>query len=233
MALAFPISSCPRFSRPVLRALTGAGGLFVVLTGCGATDIGSPVTAVNRPLAEQIEEREAEQALAEETGAVPEALAFTDTLAPGTFLRLDIREGGDAVLVSGPGESFDPITSIEPGIEVLATGNQTGEWLHVLYAGFDGWIRSDLVATGPIGIDDGALVEASEIEAVEQQFEVVGDVVGVNIRSGPDVSFDLITGASAGSRVTGTGRTEGSWFEVTFDGQTGWASSTYLRPVSP
>ncbi len=54
---------------------------------------------------------------------------------------------------------------------------------------------------------------------------------GVNIRSEPDVSSLLVSGASTGANVVGTGATEGAWLEVTYDGVTGWASGNYLEPV--
>lgn len=214
-----------------VRRFAGIVVLLLVTTSCSALELGSPVAASNRPLAEQLEDRRAAQDALATVDTSPDALAFTETWESGTFLRLDIREGDNVVLRSGPSDSFDEISLIEPGAEVLATGNQTGEWIHVLYAAFDGWVRSDLIAIGPIDVET-QVVDIEEVEATTISYEVFGDIIGVNIRATPNVSGDAVGGSPVGSRLEGTGQTEGSWIEVRFDGGTGWVSGLHLRPVS-
>ncbi len=198
------------------------------LSGCSLS-FSSPVSVTDRPLAEQIEERNAEAALMSDT-TVPDAIAFSDTWASGTFLRLDIKADADVILRSGPGGTYDEIASIADGAEVLATGNQTGEWIHVLYAAFDGWISTDDVTLGAVG-STPALVDPSTARQQVVVYEVAGATIGVNIRTEPNVNGELVSGAPVGSVVTGTGRSDGSWVEVTFGETTGWASGNYLRPI--
>lgn len=212
----------------ILRYSAVAVLITLASSGCSSS-FGSPVSISNRPLAEQIEERNAEAALESET-AVPDAIAFTDTWASGTFLRLDIDANADVILRSGPGDTYDEIASIADGAEVLATGNQTGEWIHVLYAAFDGWISTDDVTLGAVG-STPALVDPDTVEQQVLVYEVEGATIGVNIRSLPNVDGELVSGAPVGTLLVGTGRSEGSWLEVTFGETTGWASGNYLRPV--
>ena len=171
-------------------AAFGIAGLLA--SGCS---LGSPVSVANRPLAEQLEERNA-QIQVEET---PEAIAFTDTWESGTFLRLDVANGEQPILRSGPGPSFEEAARIESGAEVLATGNQTGEWIHVLYSAFEGWIRSDQV---DIAIERTAPpIEESRRDTIT--YIIASEFGGLNVRSGPGTQHDLLLGTSNGDEVRG------------------------------
>jgi hypothetical protein len=76
---------------------------------------------------------------------------------------------------------------------------------------------------------------------------LTGDVLGVvavahddvlNLRSGPGTDFEVLKKMAARSdRVIANGRAQALpnsvWYEVTFAGATGWASSTYLAYLGP
>jgi len=205
----------------------------VLLVGASSCSLESPVSVTNRPLAEQLEERDGQlAAAARESSALlnPEALAFNEALDEGALVRLRITEEGiPAALHSGPASAYEVLSEIPAGSEVLATGNQTGEWVHVVYGDFDGW-----VSTVRIAFDDSApnaqqIVTADVVGLTPVTYVVVGEAIGVNIRAEPDGSSELVSGASVGSHVVGTGNTEGAWVEVVFDGVTGWASGNYLE----
>ena len=187
-------------------------------SGCS---LGSPVSVANRPLAEQLEERNA-QIQVEET---PEAIAFTDTWESGTFLRLDVANGEQPILRSGPGPSFEEAARIEFGAEVLATGNQTGEWIHVLYSAFEGWIRTDQV---DIAIERTAPpIEESRRDTIT--YIIASEFGGLNVRSGPGTQHDLLLGTSNGDEVRGTGNIENGWVEVIVEGTTGWVAGRHVQ----
>ena len=204
-----------------LAALTAA---VLLISGCS---IESPVSATNRPLAEQLADRQAEADA--EPEATPDAIALVDTWESGTFLRLDVSENAaEVVLRSGPGPDFPEVAVVESGGEVLATGNQTGQWVHVLFAAFDGWVHSDNVVES----FDRAPVDIAELEEQDPIYVVANSGgAGVNVRTGPAVGFELVTWASNGDELTGTGNTEGGWIEVRVDGLTGWSSGRLLQAV--
>lgn len=206
--------------------------LGMLLSACA---IESPVSITDRPLSEKLSEiraadstdlRSLDEAMSD---AAPAAIAFTEALADGDFVRLHVtNEGVPATLRSGPGRFYDPLSEVPSGAEVLATGNQTGEWLHVMYADFDGWITARRVT-----IDESAgsqpVVDAANVDRSPVTYVVSGEAIGVNIRAEPDAGSELVSGAPVGSVVTGSGNTEGTWVEVTYDGVTGWASGNYLE----
>jgi uncharacterized protein YkwD/uncharacterized protein YraI len=58
--------------------------------------------------------------------------------------------------------------------------------------------------------------------------------IQLNLRSGGGLEYPVIGSGVAGTIVTATGRTNGIWYEVKMDNQTGWMSSEYLtRYASP
>lgn len=223
--------SRPRHPIALLGLVLTAGFSF------GGCAIESPISVTDRPLAEQLEDRlaDAGEAAGDNVdsagGAAPESLAFAEALATGDFLRLHVTaEGVPAGLRSGPGSSYDLLSDVPPGAEVYATGSRTGEWVHVMYADFDGWLSARRVTFDATG-EAEQFVDAGAVQGTPVTYVVVGEAIGVNLRSEPDATSELVSGAPTGSFVTGSGNTEGTWIEVTYEGVTGWASGNYLDPV--
>ncbi|SDS89151.1 SH3 domain-containing protein [Microlunatus soli] len=51
---------------------------------------------------------------------------------------------------------------------------------------------------------------------------------GVNIRSGPGTSYDIVGGLVRGQRITTVGKADDGWMKVRFNGDTGYVSAQYL-----
>ena len=204
------------------RWLASCAVAAAIATGCSG---GSPVTVTNRPLAEQLQERREAQQVEQD---VPDAIAFAETWEAGTFLRLNLTGAEErAVLRSGPGDSFGQTALIETGVEVLTTGNQTGEWVHVLYSAFEGWIHADDIE---IAIERTAPpIEESRQEII--RYVIASEYGGLNVRSGPGTQHDLLLGTSNGDEVQGTGNIDGAWVEVVVDGTTGWVAGRHVQFV--
>ena len=209
----------------------------LLVTGCGS--LGSPVSVTDRPLSERLDERNAELAVSPPTPvadngiaeSTPEAIAFSETLASGDFLRLYISTNGvNTSLRSGPGSSYDEIAELSSGAEVLATGNQTGEWVYVVYGDFEGWVNNRRLSIGDVAPAQ-AVVTADEVDTSAVLYVVDGDSIGVNMRAEPNAKAELVSGAPAGSEVVGTGQIDGTWVEITFNGVTGWSSGNYLTKI--
>jgi uncharacterized protein YraI len=219
------------FGRQTLGRVAGVLAAMLLTTTCA---LEQPVSVSDRPLADRITERPADGQTPEvNSGAavVPDSLAFSDSDGSGDLLRVSVVD--DDVLTplrSGPGSGFDQIAEIPSGAEVLATGNETGEWVHVLYGDFDGWIMA-VRARSPEAGSESQTVDAAEAQSTPVVYVVSGEAIGVNIRTEPDASSLLVSGAAVGANVVGTGETQGAWIEVIYDGVTGWASGNYLEPV--
>lgn len=74
----------------------------------------------------------------------------------------------------------------------------------------------------------GAVVGVANAVAAGQ-FTTTGNV---NMRSGPGTSYQILAVVPLGATVTASGSTSGSWTEVTYNGRTGYVSSSYLRATA-
>ncbi len=73
----------------------------------------------------------------------------------------------------------------------------------------------------------------AEAQLAAQPMAIVNVPVGLNLRTGPGVDFEVIVGVTKDRIVTATGNVAGEWTEVEVDGDTGWMASVYLAPTSP
>lgn len=213
----------------------------VFLSSCG--DLGSPVSVADRPLSEKVSDREADTTTTtlqeSDSDGAPEAIAFSEVLASGDFLRLNVTTNGvDTSLRAGPGTNYELVTDISNGSEVLATGNQTGEWVYVVFGDKEGWVSNRRLGIG----GDANVPQTVPADQVERNpivvrgdnivYEVFGNASGVNIRTAPGGSANRAGGASLGEQLVGTGEIQGGWIEITTpDGVQGWVFADFLREI--
>lgn len=67
-------------------------------------------------------------------------------------------------------------------------------------------------------------------EHLNSTLEVKGSVV--NIRSGPDTAYAVLTKAYQGDSLTASLRSSNSWYRVMVDNKTGWISGEYVEEVN-
>ena len=132
----------------------------------------------------------------------------------------------------GPGESYNVLKAIGQGTRARIMGIGPDEnWYLVDIDGLDqlGWIREDLtVLVG--SLDDVKRITAEEIAMLPV---AIANTALLNVRSGPDTSYGLVTTISEGTWVEVIGvNTQSDWFKVKYDdvGGQGWVyrDLTYL-----
>lgn len=136
-------------------------------------------------------------------------------------------------LRSGPGVEFDVIVGVERNRIVDATGATADGWTEVVVDGVTGWMSSpylqptDRLDPGPTTTVADATTTTTASLAGE--FVVSGVPAGLNLRSGPGTSHDIVGGAPVGETVLATGERVDGWARVSFDGVTGWVDADHLR----
>ncbi len=129
------------------------------------------------------------------------AVSLTASAATG------VVSDGPLRMRSGPGTSYDIITSLNTGTsaEVL---DATNGWFKISYGGQTGYVSGDYMKlTDPLN----GVVSA--------------DVL--NVRSGPSTDYNRIAKLVAGNRLSVTG-SSGDWYLISLQGQTGYVASSYV-----
>ncbi len=96
---------------------------------------------------------------------------------------------------------------------------------------------ADAVATVEVeGETEVREAPATEVQgvssaAIVEQYEIVNVPVGLNLRSGPGVGFDVVLGIPKDRVVVALGEEQDGWMKVAIDGETGWVASSYLQPT--
>lgn len=136
-----------------------------------------------------------------------------------TTIELNLR--------SGPGTQYKILGYGVVGTTVTGTGKTSGIWYEVKMGTLTGWMSSDylkkVVAIAPTAVTP----PVTTIAAVQYK-----TTIHLNLRSGPGTKYGIIGSGVAGTKVNGTGKINGTWFEVKLGTKTGWMSSEYLLDVT-
>lgn len=132
---------------------------------------------------------------------------------------------------TGPSIAHESVTIAYEGYIVTLIGrNDAATWAKVrLTTGEEGWVNASLI-TPTVSIASLPVVAAPA--PTPRALVATG---ALNVRSGPDVIYSVLTVASQGQTVSLIGRNAtGSWAKIrTAAGQEGWANASLLDPNVP
>ena len=142
------------------------------------------------------------------------------TASPAPVINVTAASGtvtvtSDANLRKGPGTNYDSIGVVSTGTQLTRTG-YTDSWTRVQYNGAEYYIFTNLVSDGS-GSSGGATTTSGTVT-------ITGNMV--NIRSGPGTDYNAIGQVNSGTVLTCTGQS-GDWYQVSYNGTTGYVISTY------
>ena len=121
----------------------------------------------------------------------------------------------DVNVRSGPDTDKEILGVSKAGEKLSVTGIVDGKWYRVSYNGSEGYVNRKLVS-----VQDFTLVES--------QSGTVEVISRANVRSGPTTDYSILGIAEVGDVLTKTGKTDSGWYQVTFDGKTGYVSSNLV-----
>ena len=132
----------------------------------------------------------------------------------------------------GPGVDSEILVQATRDRILTGTGETAGDWVQVTIDGVTGWAHGDYLAAADAPEPAASESTTATAHRTAGEIVIVANVpTGLNIRSGPSVDFEIVHGATLGTSGTATGNSADGWIEVTFEGVTGWAHSSYLEPV--
>lgn len=99
----------------------------------------------------------------------------------------------------------------------------------IIYNGQTGYALASYLSATPGSASQAA--PAQQNTAGSNLLQVVGCSTSITMRSAPNVDGAEITQVPLGASVSYTGNYSGSFYEITYGGQTGYALASYLLPV--
>lgn len=118
----------------------------------------------------------------------------------------------EANIRSGAGTNYDKLGVAKVGTELTITGiSSDGKWYKVDYNSKTGYVNRNMVT-----------VDEVEYSATAT---VTGDV---NVRSGPGTSYTKLGLAKKGEELTVTGMTGTGWYQISYNGKTGYVAGNYV-----
>ncbi|MCP2378865.1 septal ring lytic transglycosylase RlpA family protein [Cutibacterium modestum] len=165
-----------------------------------------------------------------------EALPGTMTAAVPVNVRGDAANAGKILTVA------------ERGQQVRVTGRPDRGWVPVAVNGKSGWIYGRYLTTGKVTTapakpkadakNDSATSRDQDRPALDSA--ATRTTSGLNMRTAPSPSSQVINQLANGAGVQVTGEVHGNWVQIRADGHTGWAYRTYLtgklpavKPITP
>ncbi|WP_404329384.1 SH3 domain-containing protein [Mesobacillus maritimus] len=117
---------------------------------------------------------------------------------------------------TGPGTSYSLAGSLGNG-QTVTIIEATGSWLKIKVASLEGWVSKEYIRTG---------ASPTMSQPKTQQTEAVV-TSGLNVRTSPSLSGQLVGSLVKGSRVAVISQSNG-WAQIQFNGTNSWVSSEYL-----
>ncbi|MCA9877130.1 MAG: SH3 domain-containing protein [Thermomicrobiales bacterium] len=130
----------------------------------------------------------------------------------------------DVNLRSGPGESFQVVTTLPPSTSMTITGGEILGYLPVKVDGMFGWVGSDWLTRGEV-----ALQQTAGAPAANSAPGTATAVQPTELLTGPAEEAGALSAIPAVSVVELTGQAQDGYLEVSYNGQTGWADAAYLQ----
>ena len=129
-----------------------------------------------------------------------------------------LRVVSDVNVRTGPGTENRVLGIAKTGTTLTYTGvSSDGKWYHVYYNGEEGYVNRKLVSVQSSAQSSSATSGTGVVTML------------ANIRSGPGTGYRILGQASAGSSLTVKGHTGNNWYEVEYNGQTGYIAGNLLR----
>jgi len=119
---------------------------------------------------------------------------------------------------SGPGTGYEKIKLIPQGTRVQVSSMQNG-WYQFTYGGTTGWSSGSYLKA----------VTTTPVPAVTTSYKRT--TANLNMRKGPSTAESIISTIPNGTKVE-TSSVVSGWYEVTYNGKTGWVSGQYLTSLS-
>lgn len=133
---------------------------------------------------------------------------------------------------SQPNTSSQVLVVMPAGAIITLTGNSSGDFLSVQYNGKSGWAHKNWISVS--SSPPAELQPEPESPPQPPVTTVTGTgriTENLNLRAQPNTSSAILVTMKAGSTVALTGEKSGLFYQVIYNGQTGWAHQDWIELV--
>jgi len=128
---------------------------------------------------------------------------------------------GDVVNArTGPGTDYDRVEQLAKGKRVTILAEE-GDWFKISWNNSTGYISKSYIALNSSG-------STASAQSGSPNATVTGGST-INVRTGPGTGYSRVTMVGEGKRVTTIAKAD-DWFQIEFDGKTGYIFGDYLKP---
>ena len=136
----------------------------------------------------------------------------------------------DVHLRSGRGTNYSSKGVIDEGTAITVTDRSDSDWYGVTVNGQSGYMFSEYIRlTDNAGGGDSG---SSDSSASGSESLAAKTTTYVNLRSGRGTNYSSLGVIPTGTAITVTDRSDGDWYGVTVNGQSGYMFSEYIRLTS-
>ena len=139
----------------------------------------------------------------------------------------------DVNVRTGPGIGYSILGVAKKGATFTSSGLVDGKWYRVEYNGKEGYVNRKLVSastsSGTSSTSSSSSTNSSTVNKQSGKLEVISKA---NIRSGPGTGYSILGTADVGATLTMTGHTDSNWYEINYDGKTGYIAGNLVKTVS-
>jgi uncharacterized protein YgiM (DUF1202 family) len=159
--------------------------------------------------------------------ATPVPSGFTVTAVDDT-----VTVGTKANLRTGPDTTYDVVDIVDVGTQLTRTGTY-GHWSQVVYDGREVFINNNMLKnkgeTTSTSTTTTTATTAAVTATVTAQSGTLTVVSDAHVRSGPGTTYTILGTVKTGETLTVTGLTSTNWYQISYDGQTGYVAGNLVE----
>lgn len=120
------------------------------------------------------------------------------------------------------------LASLPNNTQVAIISKNTANWYNVTYKGQTGWVSGQYLSVKTITDTSTTPVVTVPSEAVETKTIGIVTASSLNLRQSAVSTSEILSSIPNNAQVTVISKDANNWYNVTYNGQTGWVSGSYL-----
>ena len=128
------------------------------------------------------------------------------------------------IVRTGPSIKYRRVSLATKGTVVSLTGKRSGDYTQINWKGAPRWVATRYLTSPTTGAAPAPSASSSGTRTMQT-------TENLNVRTGPGTKYRRVATAKKGSLLPTTGRTNGGFTEVIYQGSKRWAASNWLRSV--